>query len=63
LYLLLASLSTAETTIVIVSLIALKSDLLRKVKEMKILTSIYEEQKSTDKLVLVLIETAESLSF
>jgi len=63
LYLLLASLSTAETTIIIVSLIALKSDFLQKAKEMKISASIYEEKKSADKLVLVSIETAVSSSF
>jgi len=63
LYLLLASLSTAETTIIIVSLIALKSDFLQKAKEMKISASIYEEKKSADKLILVSIETAVSSSF
>ncbi len=63
LYLLLASLNTAETIIVIVSLIALKLNLLRKIKEMKIFTLIYEEYKLTDKLVLILIETVVSLSF
>jgi len=63
LYLLLALLSTAETTIIIVPLIALKSDLLRKAKEMKISASIYEERKSADKLVLVLIETTILSSF
>jgi superfamily II DNA helicase RecQ len=63
LYLLLTLLSTAETTIIIVSLIALKSDLLQKAKEMKISTSIYEEKKSADKLVLVSIKIAISSSF
>jgi superfamily II DNA helicase RecQ len=63
LYLLLASISTAKTMIIIVPLIALKSDLLRKAKEMKISASIYKEKKSADKLVLVSIETAVSSSF
>ncbi len=63
LYLLFASLSTAETMIIIISLTALKSDFLWKAKEMKISASIYEEKKSADKLVLVSIKTAVSLSF
>jgi len=46
-----------------VPLTALKLDLLRKVKEMKIFASVYEEKKSADKLMLVSIETAVSSSF
>ena len=63
LYLLLASMFTVATTIVIVFLVALKLDLLRRAKEIKISALIYEEKKSSDKLVLVLIETAVSSSF
>ena len=63
LYLLLASLSITESTIIIVSLIALKSDPLRKVKEIKISALIYKEKKLINKLVLISIETIVSLSF
>ena len=56
-YLLTASLITSKITIVVLPLIGLKEDLLRRTKDFKIPTSIYEKSSSFTTLTLVSVET------
>ena len=56
-YLLTASLITSKITIVVLPLVGLKVDLLRRTRDFKIPTSIYEKSSSFTTLTLVSVET------
>ena len=56
-YLLTTSLITSKITIVVLPLVGLKEDLLRRTKDFKIPTSIYKKSHSFTTLTLVSIET------
>ena len=62
-YLLASALSTSTTTIVIVPLVGLKLDLIRRAEEFNIPISIYEEIKDFKALTLISIETILNTSF
>jgi hypothetical protein len=59
-YILTASLVTSKITVVVLPLVGLKVDLLKKTKDFKVLTSIYEKSSSFTTLTLVSIETIVS---
>jgi superfamily II DNA helicase RecQ len=56
-YLLTVSLITSRITIVVLPLVGLKEDLLRRTKDFKIPTSIYKKSSSFTTLTLVSIKT------
>ena len=62
-YLLTSSLSISKVTIVIIPLIGLKSDIVRRAKDFNIPYSIYEDSKEFSNLTLVSIETIISETF
>ena len=62
-YLLSSSLSISKVTIVIIPLIGLKLDLLRRAKEYNILCNIFEDTRTFNNLTLVSIETIVSSRF
>ena len=62
-YLLTSSLSISKVTIVILPLVGLKLDILRRAKEFNIPCSIFEENKEFKNLTLISIETIVSSTF
>ena len=62
-YLLTCSLSISKVTIVIIPLVGLKADILRRAKEYNIPSTIYENSKEFSNLTLVSIETITSPTF
>jgi hypothetical protein len=59
-YILTTSLVTSKITVIVLSLVRLKVDLLKKTKDFKVPTSIYEKSSSFTTLTLVSIETIVS---
>ena len=63
LYLFTASFSNSECTVVIVSLTALKLNLLHRCQQFSVSASIYEDSKKADSLIFVSVETAVTADF
>ncbi|KAI9748290.1 MAG: hypothetical protein M4579_007265, partial [Chaenotheca gracillima] len=62
-YLLCASLSSAQTTVVMVPLVSLKKDLRRRAEEFNISVSFYEEGSKATSLVLASVESVDNPHF
>jgi superfamily II DNA helicase RecQ len=62
-YLLTSSLSISKVTIVIIPLIGLKQDILRRAKEFNIPCNIYEDEQEFKSLTLISIESIISSTF
>lgn len=62
-FLLISSLSTSKITLVILPLVGLKLDLLRRTKEFNIPCSIYKELREFRNITLISIESITSTSF